>query len=166
MALTFLRHTTPDVAKGICYGVTDLEVAGSFENEVAAVLADLPSVERIVSSPLLRCRSLANRVAEARNLDFQIIDGLREMDFGRWEMVRWNDIPRAELDEWAEDFMSARPHGGESVQQLQDRVSETLEGFSDALVVTHSGVIRAAAALVDHPDGWEIDVRFGGWVEL
>jgi len=167
MGLTFLRHTTPDVAKGTCYGRTDLGLAASFEDELARVLDGLPKVEQIVCSPLIRCRTLAARVAEVVGLTAQVIDGLTEMDFGRWEMVPWNDIPREQLDEWAADFMGARPHGGESVQMLRDRVANTISSLdSGTLVVTHSGVIRAAAAIGDHPEGWEIDVKFGGWVRL
>ncbi len=110
---------------------------------------------------------LADRVAKASGVDFQIFDDLREMDFGRWEMVPWNDIPRSQLDEWAADFLGARPHDGESVQQLRDRVSKTLSQIErDTLVVTHSGVIRAAAALFDHPDGWDIDIKYGNWITM
>lgn len=167
MGLTFLRHTTPDVAKGTCYGRTDLGLAATFEDELAQVLNGLPKVDRIVCSPLIRCRTLAERVATTVGLSAQVIDGLTEMDFGRWEMVPWSDISRDELDAWATDFMGARPHGGESVQMLRDRVAGTIADLgAGTLVVTHSGVIRAAAAIRDHPDGWEIDVKFGGMVRL
>lgn len=167
MALTFLRHTTPDVAKGVCYGRTDLGVAASFRDELAQVLSEVPEVVSVVSSPLMRCRMLAEQLALARGLSMTVLEGLTEMDFGRWEMVPWNDIPRPEMDEWAADFMCARPHGGESVQMLRDRVEGVLDGVSpDTLVVTHSGVIRAASAVVGHPEGWEIDVKFGKWVRL
>ena len=36
-----------------------------------------------------------------------------EMDFERG--VAWDDIPRPEIDEWGENFLHARPHGGENV---------------------------------------------------
>lgn len=167
MGLTFLRHTTPDVAKGTCYGRTDLGLAATFEEELDALLGGLPEVTRIVSSPLLRCQTLASRVGAAIGLDVRTLEGLTEMDFGRWEMVPWADIPRDQLDAWAADFMGARPHGGESVQMLRDRVESTIRELpSGTLVVTHSGVIRAAAAIGDHPEGWNIDVTFGGWVDL
>lgn len=167
MALTFLRHTTPDVAKGICYGRTDLGVANSFEDEVASVLKAVPQISRVVTSPLTRCRLLAERVAAFHDLDMSVFDDLTEMDFGHWEMVAWDDIPRDELDLWAADFMDARPHGGESVQMLHDRVAEVLDGLSsDTLVVTHSGVIRAAAVVNGHPEGWRLDVAFGGVVKM
>jgi len=167
VGLRFLRHTTPDVAKGTCYGRTDLGLAPSFEAELGRVLSALPEASAIVSSPLQRCRTLAERVAAVRGQPVLILEGLIEMDFGAWEMTPWSDIPRDELDLWASDFMGARPHGGESVRMLQDRVGETLEGLSaDTLVVTHSGVIRAAAAVFEHPEGWEIDVKFGGHVKM
>lgn len=151
----------------MCYGATDLGLAASFESEVEVVLAELPQPISIVSSPLHRCRMLAERVAKASGIDVEIVDGLREMDFGRWEMVPWNDIPRDQLDTWAADFLGARPHGGESVRQLQDRVSETLSQIKDnTLIVTHSGVIRAAATLFGHPEGWDVDVKYGKWITL
>lgn len=167
MALTFLRHTTPDVAKGICYGRTDLGLAATFEDELGRVVEALPEVNTIVSSPLYRCRTLAERVGAFCGVSVSVLDGLTEMDFGAWEMTPWADIPRDQLDLWADDFMGARPHGGESVQMLQDRVAGALGDLSsDTLVVTHSGVIRAAAAISDHPEGWEIDVKFGGYVKM
>lgn len=167
MALTFLRHTTPDVARGVCYGRTDLGLADSFDEELKQVLDAVPKASRIVTSPLTRCRRLAERLSQAHGPKAEVLDGLTEMDFGRWEMVPWSDIPREELDIWAVDFMGARPHGGESVGMLRDRVAAVLDGLSDdTLVITHSGVIRAAAAVCGHPDGWEIDVRFGGYVKM
>ena len=51
---------------------------------------------------------------------------LREFDFGTWEGVRWDAIPRAELDAWAADFFHARPHGGESVHMLRERVETAI----------------------------------------
>ena len=167
MGLTFLRHTTPDVAKGMCYGMTDLSLAGSFAVEVSEILSGLTKIKRVVSSPLQRCATLAKRVAEHHEVEMDIVNGLREMDFGRWEMVPWDDIPREELDEWAANFLDARPHGGESVAQLRERVQSTLQAISDnTLVVTHSGVIRAAAALSDHSEGWNFDIKYGQWVQF
>jgi len=167
VALIFLRHTTPDVPKGICYGMTDLPLTASFETEFATLLPKLPKVERIVCSPLQRCRLLAKRVSRAFDLPFSIKQNLREMDFGTWEMTPWDTVPRAELDAWAADFMDARPHGGESVSDLESRVQGALQGLaSDTLVVTHSGVIRAASVLSGHPKGWNLDVAYGGWIEM
>lgn len=165
--MIFLRHTTPAVAKGVCYGATDLPLARGHLTEFAKTVSNLPQATRIISSPLQRCRFLADHVGACLGLGVEVNDDLREMDFGRWEMTPWDDVPRAELDAWAADFMRASPHGGESVSRLQARVAAAIEDIEPTtLVVTHSGVIRAAAALRDHADGWNIDVKFGGWVRL
>jgi alpha-ribazole phosphatase len=155
-----VRHTTPDVEKGICYGQTDLALAGSFAMEAQAVAARLSGMVPglpILSSPLMRCRRLAESLGP-----HEVHPAFTEMDFGRWEGVSWDAIPRHELDAWAGDFMGARPHGGESVAQLRDRVAAGLESLpQDCVIVTHAGVIKAVAAILNHPEGWEIKPAFG-----
>jgi len=76
---------------------------------------------------------------------------LAEMDFGAWEMQRWDAIERAQIDAWAGDFEHAREHGGESVAQFDARVSgwvDTLDARENATVwaITHAGVIRTVTA--------------------
>lgn len=163
MALIFVRHTTPHVAPGTCYGRTDLALAESFEAEaeaVAAALARLAPDGPILSSPLSRCLRLAERLGP-----FAPHPAFVEMDFGAWEGQPWDAIPRAELDAWAADFLGARPHGGESVAQLRDRVAAGLEGLpTGSVIVTHAGVIKAAAAILNHPEGWDIKPAFGAVV--
>ena len=95
---------------------------------------------------------------------------LIEMDFGRWEGCLWSEIPRSELDEWANDFLHARPHGGESVAILRIRTREALQDVDisrgPALVVTHAGVIKAALSKGDTADAFDTSVPFGGFVEM
>ena len=155
------------MARGICYGRSDLGVAASFEEELVRVQAGLPRFDRIVSSPLRRCQVLAARLAEAHGMGVTTREDITEMDFGAWEMQPWDGIPRDDLDLWAADFMGARPHGGECVQMLRDRVARALDTLvPGTLVVTHSGVIRAAAAITGHEAGWDIKISFGGWVQI
>ena len=66
--MILLRHTRPAVAEGMCYGRSDLALGPDFEAAAAAVLANLPEVRRVVSSPLGRCRRLAERIAATRRL--------------------------------------------------------------------------------------------------
>ncbi|MEL6665302.1 MAG: alpha-ribazole phosphatase [Pseudomonadota bacterium] len=165
-----MRHTTPDVAPGICYGRTDLDVASSFEVEAAAALAELPAFERIVSSPLQRCRKLAEFISAQVDLQFDIDPRLKEMDFGNWEGRPWSRIERSELDAWAADFYHARPHGGESVAILQARVREALEDLRDqdipTLIVCHAGIIRAALAHGEAAKDFNTEIAFGGFVTM
>lgn len=167
MALTLLRHTTPQVAKGTCYGITDLALADGFEAEIAAILATLPGATCVVTSPLYRCRVLAERAAHHAGLELRVETHWQEMDFGRWEGVRWDDIPRPDLDAWAADFMGYDGHGGESVARLAARVEAGLQAVPDgALVVTHMGCIKAALALRGLGDGWNASLGFGGMTTL
>ncbi len=75
------------------------------------------------------------------------------MDFGRWENVRWGDVPRTELDAWAADFWGYRAHGGESVFGFVTRVKAALvdaitrQPSDETVWVTHQGVIRSVRAL-------------------
>ena len=108
----FLRHTRPVGSDGVCYGVTDLAPGPDLTNEVRRLAAQLPPVGRIVSSPLIRCLRLAEGLAAALRLDLTVDARLRELDFGAWEGLRWDRVPRDQLDQWAADLTGARPHGG------------------------------------------------------
>jgi alpha-ribazole phosphatase len=157
MALTLLRHLPPQVTPGTCYGRTDLALAPGWEPRAAALAAEVSTGSRIFTSPLKRCRQIAEKMGQ-----FEISPDLVEMDFGAWEMQPWDAIDRAEMDAWAADFFDARPHGGESVAMLRDRVARALGTIPDgSVIVTHHGVIKAAAALTGHAEGWNITVDFG-----
>ena len=170
MGVTLVRHTTPDVAPGVCYGRTDLDVAASFPVEAARVAAALPKFARIVTSPLMRCAKLADYLGQDAGLAPIKDPRLSEMDFGAWEGLAWADIPRTELDDWAADFLHARPHGGESVAMLRGRtmevMAEWLDGNGQTLVVTHSGVIRSALSTGDAAEDFSAQVDFGGFLSL
>jgi len=165
-----LRHTRPAVAEGTCYGRSDLDLAPDFDEALAAILRDLPEVARIVTSPLRRCRRLAEAIAADRALPLTADARLAELDFGRWEGLAWAAIPRAELDAWAADFHGARPHGGESVAMLAARVgaalADTAASRPPVLWVAHSGIARAAAALTGRAAGWDTALGFGAWLDL
>ncbi|MEP1143241.1 MAG: alpha-ribazole phosphatase [Henriciella sp.] len=170
MALILLRHTTPKIDPGICYGQTDLEVASTFKVEAATALKALPPFRKIVSSPLIRCRKLADFFAQYLSLNVEEDSRLMEMDFGAWEGQAWSAIPRAEIDAWAADFLHARPHGGESVAMLRARCLAALhdrrETDGSELIVTHAGVIRAVCARGEGAEEFNMKIEFGGFVSL
>lgn len=148
MRLYLLRHLAPTVASGICYGRTDLVVdtdlqASTLPGLRARLTADVP----VISSPLIRCASLARELGSPVRFDAR----LAELDFGTWEMRNWDDIARAEIDAWAADMANYRPGGGESVFDMAQRISlfyEDLmrEDLPSALVICHAGAIRLLAA--------------------
>jgi len=46
MKVHLIRHTTPDIDSGVCYGQTDLEVANTFADERDVIHAKLLSMLR------------------------------------------------------------------------------------------------------------------------
>jgi len=158
----------------MCYGRTDLEVAASFETEAMATYTALSaqsSFSTIVTSPLIRCRKLADFIAKRKGLPITEDPQLIEMDFGSWEARQWSDIPRTEIDSWANDFFHARPHGGESVAMLHKRAVKALthwqrKDISTTLIVTHAGVIRAALSDGINAESFNTKIEFGQFVTL
>ena len=151
----------------MCYGRTDLGLAQSFDDEARRVLLSEMESDVVITSPLTRCRQLAERISGHTQSDLRLEDAWIEMDFGAWELTPWSEVPRDGLDAWAADFMGYHGHGGESVAMLEARVRRALEITPHgAVVVTHSGCIRAACAIRGVGDGWDTDTPFGGIVRL
>ncbi len=167
MAIFFLRHTRTAIPETVCYGSLDVDLAETFQDEWAAI--SIPKVHRIYSSPLTRCRRLADHLAPSQNLDVELDHRLIEMDFGQWQGINWSDLPRHEIDAWAEDFEQYKGHGGESVTDLRSRVQTFLKGLNaseNTLIVSHSGVIRAALSLANNSDERQIKVAYGELIQL
>lgn len=143
MILHLIRHPKPVVEPGICYG--RLDVAAENAPAVAERLrGELPPGLPVWSSPLRRCRALAECLDPAPRIDERLV----EMDFGDWEGRHWDDVPRAELDAWAADVAGYAPPGGESPLALQRRALAFVASLDvpEAVVVTHAGVIRTLLA--------------------
>ncbi len=169
MEVYVIRHTAVAVESGICYGQSDVAVAETFKTEAEAVARKISTVRQcaVYSSPLSRCRKLADVLATG-----PVIDDTRllEMHFGQWELCRWDDLHGEDVTRWMDDFVEQRCAGGESYLDLFSRVRDfwnelVNSSLQTVLVVTHSGVIRALMALwLDMPlqAGMRIGVDFGG----
>jgi len=91
MKLWLIRHTNVNVAPGICYGQTDVDVAETFENEAQVIKKQIENIEfdKVYSSPLIRCKKLAEYLF---NTNIKYDTRLRELNFGEWEMQAWDKI--------------------------------------------------------------------------
>jgi alpha-ribazole phosphatase len=143
-----IRHTTPAVAKGICYGQTDLDITESFVEEAEAIRRHLPSgITAVYSSPLQRCSRLARHLFPDHIP--ALLPQLMEVHCGEWEMRSWDELPKEEVDPWMADFVQVRIPGGESYLDLHQRVTQcwetirTTQGPGDVAIVAHGGVIRS-----------------------
>lgn len=171
MGLILVRHTRPAVAEGLCYGQADVGLADTFAEEATGVLAALPEVRIVVTSPLQRCMALAQYICAAKELPLEIDERLMEMDFGAWQGRYWSELPISDLGAWSDDFLHARPHGGESVALFQTRVRAALADWGTRpqpiAIVTHAGVIKVACRPESELSrNFEATVDFGGIVVL
>ncbi|MET7638709.1 bifunctional RNase H/acid phosphatase [Streptomyces sp. NPDC005438] len=94
---------------------------------VAAALAKRGTVQAVVSSPLRRCRQTADLVADRLGLSVRVEDGLRELDFGEWEGLTFEEVGRrypADLAAWLTSEKAA-PTGGESFAEAARRVARS-----------------------------------------
>ncbi len=167
MELYLIRHTTPGIAKGICYGQSDIPLANTFDTEAKAVLKQLEtlSFDAVYSSPLLRCKQLALKISP------NVIEDprLMELNFGNWELKKWDNIPRKESEPWMQDFVRVSTPNGESYINLQKRAISFYneikdQPYSSIAIVTHAGFIRALVSYIntiDLKDSFDLKVPYG-----
>ncbi len=179
MKLWLVRHATPLVEPGICYGRKNVPANVAATAECARQLAELlPAATRAISSPLQRCEQLAQALHGLRpDLTYKTDPRLQEMDFGDWEGCAWQDIAPADLQSWTDGFAHHAVGGsGESTMQVMARVAEAfdeLQGPADTLWITHAGVIRAAELIargvrqIASADQWPTEApAYGQWCTL
>ncbi|MGO8739796.1 alpha-ribazole phosphatase family protein [Rhodoblastus sp.] len=163
LRLFLIRHPKPAVAPGLCYGRSDIGLERPAEEDAARLRRLLPENVPLFSSPLRRCRLLAEALRPAPRFD----DRLREMDFGDWELQPWDGIDRDLLDAWARNPLDFTPPGGESARNLRARVAEFCEELKkqdrqEAVLLAHGGVLRAAvSALTGAPNWLTLTFDFG-----
>lgn len=150
MQIFLIRHPQPSVAASVCYGQKDLALSEQALQQLDSTAENLrrllPTGIPVYSSPLLRCRLLAEKLHTAPIFD----ERLKEMHFGRWEMRLWDRLPREQLDAWAQDPFHYVTPEGESVAQLQERVLAFIEEKQSVhktmAIVTHAGVMKTLFA--------------------
>lgn len=148
MEIYLTRHTSVAVAPGTCYGATDVPLAASFAEEAAVVRDRLAGIafDEVWSSPSTRALRLARFCGFP---DPKRDDRLKELDFGAWEMRRYDEIDDPRLQEWYDDYLHVRATGGESFEEQYRRVASFLDRLRRqplrrVALFTHGGVLRCA----------------------
>ncbi|HEY4613580.1 MAG TPA: alpha-ribazole phosphatase [Bacteroidota bacterium] len=151
MELYLIRHTTPDVENGLCYGQSEVPLSRSFSSECKFLQDQLPgSFDALFTSPSRRCRILSEQFTSEK---FFVDARLLELSFGAWEMKRWAEIDPRTVQEWMANFVNQSVPGGESFAQLFSRVNDFIRDllandYSKVAIVTHAGVIRCFVAYI------------------
>jgi len=151
MTITLIRHTSVDVAPGICYGQSDVDVSSTFEEEALRVSLKLQNVsfDAVYCSPLVRCRKLASYCGFPNPV---LDDRLMELNFGIWEMKPWTANKDPQLQRWFDNWIDEIPTSGESFRAMTNRVENFLKeikklNHQQVALFTHAGVIRALGVI-------------------
>jgi alpha-ribazole phosphatase len=166
MEVYLIRHTAPDIEKGICYGQSDIPLAQSFENEWNAVKKKLPvRVDKLFTSPLSPCIELSKRLSSHYEMESVSDNRLMEINFGSWEMKKWDDIDQNDLTIWMNDYLTQTCPLGESYNDVKHRLKHfILENLLDDLtylIITHGGIIKCFHGLVNNTHGMDLAIGYG-----
>ena len=140
-----LRHGEPTL-RGVFLGSLDPGLSELGRQQAAAVFID-PALA-IYSSPLRRARETAVELGRP----FQIIDQLKEIDYGPWEGMSWAEIEARfpqEASHKMQDWLGYTVPGAESWVEFRQRVTVSLgEIRTPAIVIAHLGVNSVLRELI------------------
>jgi alpha-ribazole phosphatase len=150
MNVFLIRHTRVENDSSICYGQSDVKLAESYKEEFATLKEKLSgqTFDACISSPLSRCAQLASDLCGGMSTTD---DRLMEMNFGAWEMKKWEEIDQKALRGWTDDFVNASCPEGESFVELFERCSSFWNDLKKSkhqniCIITHGGAIRSILA--------------------
>jgi alpha-ribazole phosphatase len=147
----FIRHAETEMAGRYCgHSDPELNAQGRAQLSKLTHLLAHDAIDTVYSSDLRRAQTTAQSIAAARHIPVVLRPPLREIHFGDWEGMSWEQIEQLDPD-FAQEWMAAYPHlpapSGESFQAFEARVMEEVHHLLDRshgpiAVVTHAGVLR------------------------
>lgn len=112
-------------------------------------------VGAVHTSPIERAVATAHAIGAAAGVRVEEVDALTEIEFGVWNGRAFADLAGdAGWDRWNAERATARPPGGESMGEAQERIVAHLETVARAhdgatvVLVSHADMIRAAVCHV------------------
>jgi probable phosphoglycerate mutase len=162
VTLYFVRHGETDwnLAKryqgqrDIPLNATGRAQAARNGRVLAETLGSRAATLDYVASPLARARQTMEIVRRELGLvpdDYRTDDRLKEINYGHWEGLLWDELPAVDpagLAARTADTWAWQPVGGESFQALSRRIESWLAELShDSVVAAHGGVSRALRGL-------------------
>jgi broad specificity phosphatase PhoE len=175
-SLLFIRHAETDLAGRFC-GHSDPPVNERGFRQIGELLRALKNerIDAVYSSDLSRSMITADAIGSAFGLSPIPVPELREIDFGEWEALSWQEIESRDRDyarRWSEAFPDLAAPNGESYEAFQSRVlskvNHLLAAASQrcAAVVTHAGVMRVVLRSLcgfDEQESWNRSKEYCGF---
>lgn len=151
--LLFIRHAETHMAGTFC-GQSNPPVNDAGHRQIQKLAARLRTepIVTVFTSDLQRSVTTARALAEPFAVPCITRPALREIDFGKWEGLTWDEIEKLDLAfarQWLAAFPHLSPPEGELFETFQARVMSetnyllTQSECSLIAVVTHAGVMRA-----------------------
>lgn len=152
--IVLIRHGETGMAGRFCgHSDPDLNTVGQHEAIHVAEEVSRLSIARIYSSDLRRASQTAKAIAQQTGIAADYLTGLREVHFGQWEGLTWQEIEARfpdEADQWLREFPLRSAPGGETYTAFTARVETAIAALlceaadMTIAVVTHRGVMRHA----------------------
>ncbi len=147
----FIRHAETEMAGRFCgHSDPDLNAQGRMQLSSLTGLLSAEPIDIVYSSDLRRASATAQAIAGVRQIPQVVRPALREIDFGQWEGLSWEQIEQTDA-EYARKWIAGYPHlpapAGENFQAFEARVlrevNHLLQGKRGPIaIVTHGGVLR------------------------
>ncbi len=151
LRIYFLRHGRPENEECL-RGIEDFALTQEGFEQMAKSYGHIEDkLDFIISSPLSRCATFAEYVAEKSHVPLQIDDNWRELSFGDWGGRPHKELQEkypAELAGYWKNPWDNTPPNGEKLIHASQRVNAAFEEIvknykeKNILIVTHSAVMR------------------------
>lgn len=144
MKLTLLRHAqTEGSLRNLYYGAADIPALPESLSELHRRAGDYPTAQRYYTSGMLRTEQTL--AAIYGNVPHTRLPGLREMDFGDFEMKSYEELKDTPAYQaWITDVEhNPCPHGESTPQVLRRSlaaIAPVVQETEDAVCVIHGGV--------------------------
>ncbi|MCT4508765.1 MAG: histidine phosphatase family protein [Tepidibacter sp.] len=169
----FIRHgLTLDNESMKLSGFIDSKLSDTGKNQVKKTSIRLKDekIDLIYSSPLKRAINTAKEISKTNNIDINICDEFKEMNFGDFEGLTFKEIEYNHKEEYErlknESFKYNFPNG-ENMIGFHDRIAKKIDDIiktqddKTVLIVSHAGVIRACLSHLinkDHAFHWNFKI--------
>jgi alpha-ribazole phosphatase len=172
--ILFIRHAETDLAGTFC-GHSDPELNARGRAQLEGLVTSLrrEKIDVVYSSDLRRATTTARAIAASFAVKCHIRPALREICFGQWEGLTWNEIEQRDLScaqRWLAEYPDLPAPGGETFRNFERRVFDEIESLVEMAagcafaVVTHAGVLRIVLRRLcgySEEDAWKLTRSYG-----
>jgi broad specificity phosphatase PhoE len=161
LQLILVRHGEVEETYHKVFGGSRIDMAlsplGLAQGQAVAEWLSGEDIHTVYASPMLRVQQTMAPLLSAKGLSPVILDDLKEVNFGEWTGLRWDEVKElfgVNAFDWLEVLEKGDLPGGESAQHLKERVRPCLNriltesGPGRSVVYCHGGIIRVILSLL------------------